>query len=99
MVIESLSFALHVKRQTPGKEKFTVSGNKEQVNMIILSTHERKYETKTFNKKIRTCRLPFPEMCSLNSLVTESMNSQVSHWDTRQGYVPFYGNESCGEEL
>jgi hypothetical protein len=27
------------------------------------------------------------------------MNSQVSHWDTRQGYVPFYGNESCGEEL
>jgi predicted phage tail protein len=31
----------------------------------ILSTQERKYETKTFNenvaKKVRTCRLPFPE--------------------------------------
>jgi hypothetical protein len=33
--------------------------------MIVLSTQERKYETKTFNenftKKVRTCRLPFPE--------------------------------------
>jgi hypothetical protein len=33
----------------------------------------RKYETKTFNenfaKKVRTCRLPFPETWSLNSLI------------------------------
>jgi hypothetical protein len=40
--------------------------------MIILSTQERKYETKTFNenfaKNVRTCRLPFPETRSLNSL-------------------------------
>jgi hypothetical protein len=41
--------------------------------MTILSTHERKCETKTFNenfaKKVRTCRLPFPETRSLNSLM------------------------------
>jgi hypothetical protein len=47
--------------------------------MIILSTQERKYETKTFNenisKKFRTCRLPFPETWSLNSLI-----SQVIAW-------------------
>ena len=42
--------------------------------MIILSTQERKYETKTFNenfaKKVRTCRLPFPETWSLNSPIS-----------------------------
>jgi hypothetical protein len=41
--------------------------------MTILSTQERKYETKKFNenfaKKVRTCRLPFPETRSLNSLM------------------------------
>ena len=41
--------------------------------MAILSTQERKYETKTFNgnfaKKVRICRLPFPETRSLNSLM------------------------------
>jgi protoheme ferro-lyase len=41
--------------------------------MIILSTQERKYETKTFNKnfakKVRICRLPFPQRRSLNSLI------------------------------
>jgi hypothetical protein len=41
--------------------------------MTILSTQERKYETKTFNenfaKKVRNCRLPFPETPSLNSLL------------------------------
>jgi hypothetical protein len=60
------------KRQA--KKNFTVSGNINGVNelavlklqcMTILSTQERKYETKTFNenfaKKVRTCRLPFPE--------------------------------------
>ena len=38
--------------------------------MTILSTQEKKYETKMFNenfaKKVRTCRLPFPETRSLN---------------------------------
>jgi hypothetical protein len=52
--------------------------------MTILSTQERKYETKTFNgnfaKKVRICRLPFPEMRSLNSLMTEKR--QIS-----QGYI------------
>jgi hypothetical protein len=42
--------------------------------IIILPTQERKYETKTFNenfaKKVRTCRLPFPETWSLNSLTS-----------------------------
>jgi hypothetical protein len=66
--IESLSFALYVERQTPGKEKFY--GIKQwRVNelavlklkyIIILSTQEWKYETKTSNencaKKVRTCR-------------------------------------------
>jgi hypothetical protein len=41
--------------------------------MTILSTQERKYETKMFNenfaKKVRTCRLPLPETRSLNSLL------------------------------
>ena len=66
--LESLSFALYVKRQTPGKEKF-YGIRQERVNelavsklkyIIMLSTQERKYETKTFNenfaKKVRTCR-------------------------------------------
>jgi hypothetical protein len=42
--------------------------------MTIVLTQERKYETKTFNgnfaKKVRICRLPFPETRSLNSLLT-----------------------------
>jgi hypothetical protein len=33
--------------------------------MIIILAQEKKYETKMFNenfaKKVRTCRLPFPE--------------------------------------
>jgi hypothetical protein len=45
---------------------------KTEIYIIILSTQERKYETQTFNKnfakKVRTCRLPFPETWSLNSL-------------------------------
>jgi hypothetical protein len=70
---ESLSFALYVKRQTPGKEKF-YGIRQKRVNelavlklqcMIILLAQERKYETKTFNenfaKRVRTCRSPFPE--------------------------------------
>jgi hypothetical protein len=49
---------LYVKRQTPGKEKF-YGIRQLRVNefailklkyIIILSTQERKYETKTFNK-------------------------------------------------
>jgi hypothetical protein len=72
-VTGTLSFALYVKRQTPGKEK--CYGNRQKrVNelavlklqcMIILLAQERKYQTKTFNenfaKKFRTCRLLFPE--------------------------------------
>jgi hypothetical protein len=71
--IESSSFALYGKRQTPGKEKF-YGIRQQRVNelavlklqcIIILLTQERKYETKTFNdnfaKKIGTCRLAFPE--------------------------------------
>jgi hypothetical protein len=58
-LLESLSFALYVKLQTPGKEKF-YGIRQERVNElavlklkypIILSTQERKYETQTFNEK------------------------------------------------
>jgi hypothetical protein len=71
-------FKLRVIRQTPGKEKFYGIRNNLAVlklkYIIILSTQERRYETKTFNenfaRKVRTCRLPFPEMRSLNSLIT-----------------------------
>jgi hypothetical protein len=64
--IDSLSFALYVKRQTPGKEKIygirQYRGNELAVlklkYIIILSMQERKYETKVFNenfaKKVRT---------------------------------------------
>jgi hypothetical protein len=59
-----IRYTLYVKRQTPGKEKF-YGIKQRRVNelavlklkyIIILSTQERKYET-----KVRTCRLPFPE--------------------------------------
>jgi hypothetical protein len=44
---------------------------KTEIHIIILSTQKRKYETKPYNenfaKKVRTCRLPFPETWSLNS--------------------------------
>jgi CRISPR/Cas system CSM-associated protein Csm2 small subunit len=53
------------KRQA--KKNFTLNELavlKLQCMMIILA-QERKYETKTFHenfaKKLRTCRLPFPE--------------------------------------
>jgi hypothetical protein len=41
--------------------------------MIILSTQERKYETKTFNERKfePAVYLPFPETWSLNSLLTK----------------------------
>jgi hypothetical protein len=70
---EYIIVALYVKRQTPGKEKFYGIRQKrvnklavlKQKYIIILSTQERKYETKMFHenvaKKVRTCRLPFPE--------------------------------------
>jgi hypothetical protein len=68
MKIESLSFALYGKRQAKLRYQ-AIKLNELAVLklkcMIILSTQERKYETKTFNenfaKKFRTCRLPFPE--------------------------------------
>jgi hypothetical protein len=38
-----------------------------------FDTRKKRKETKTFNenfaKKVRTCRLPFPETWSLNSLI------------------------------
>jgi hypothetical protein len=54
---------------------------KTDIHIIILSTQERKYETKTFNenfaKKVRTCRLPFPETWSLNSLISSEKRISV----------------------
>jgi hypothetical protein len=52
--------------------------------MTILSTQARKYETKTFNenfaKKVRTCRLPFPETRSLNALlIIHEENTKKNH--------------------
>jgi hypothetical protein len=89
-IIESLRFALYGKRQTPSKEKF-YGIRQYRVNevavlklkyMTILSTQERKHETKTFNenvaKKVPTCRLPFPETRSLlNSLFTSTSDWQL----------------------
>jgi hypothetical protein len=68
--LDNREFNLRVKRQTPGKEKFYGIRQYELAVLklkyiIILSTQERKYETKMFNenfaKKVRTCRLPFRE--------------------------------------
>jgi hypothetical protein len=75
-LLESLSFALYGKRQAK-KNFYGIRNNLAVLKLkyiIILWTQERRYETKTFNenfaKKVRTCRLPFPEMRSLNSLIT-----------------------------
>jgi hypothetical protein len=32
-------------------------------------------------------------------VVAESINTQVLHWGTQQGNVPFSEDESCGREL
>jgi hypothetical protein len=52
--------------------------------MIILSTQGRKYETKTFNenfaKKVRNCRLLFPETWSLNSLICSIRVQYIVHF-------------------
>ena len=60
---------------------------KTAMHDYILSTQERKYETKTFNenfaKKVRICRLPFPETPSLNSLL-------LAH-----GYGVFTKSDAC----
>jgi hypothetical protein len=61
--------------------------------MTILSTQERKYETKTFNenfaKKVRTCRLPFPVTRSLNSLLLTTITKSLYE---RTGTAGGWGN-------